>query len=260
MSLTFGTAATDRVDISPASSINNLGAFTVATWIKLKSLTAPQIAQFIFGRGTAGNQRKAAAQVSDGSAEVTFSVDRATTSSSFTTNSTLLVINQWLFLCFTYDINGSAGNVGHIYKGTLSSPVAEATYSTSTDGSGALKGDDSALNMKLYNAASDQRGIDGKGGWFGLWNRALSLSELKSIQFHPRVTSGCVGFYRLGDNGTGTQRDFSGNGNNGTVTGATQSDNPPLRRRAAWYQTARYRSSLVRVPWPLLYASGEMAA
>jgi hypothetical protein len=44
----------------------------------------------------------------------------------------------------------------------------------------------------------------------------------------PRPIAGCVGFWHLGANGVGTQPDWSGNANAGTVTGATVSDHVPL--------------------------------
>jgi len=60
------------------------------------------------------------------------------------------------------------------------------------------------------------------------FDRALSLGEIRSLQFHPRVLSGCVLYSHYGFNGTGTQPDWSGKGNSGTVTGATVSNHVPL--------------------------------
>ena len=67
-----------------------------------------------------------------------------------------------------------------------------------------------------------------------LHNRRLSLGELKTQQFAPHPVSETVLFVPLGFNGTGTQADWSGNGNNCKVTGATQSADVPIATFSAF--------------------------
>jgi hypothetical protein len=92
--------------------------------------------------------------------------------------------------------------------------------------------------MILFNRAAADLSFVGRGAILALFNRVLLLPEIQAWQYRPRNLSGCVGFWRLGSNGTATQPDFSGNGNSGTVTGATVAEDPPLgkwRRRAHVY-------------------------
>ena len=76
---------------------------------------------------------------------------------------------------------------------------------------------------------TDSKAFPGSIALFGLLNRVASQQEIVSLQFNPRVVSGTKVFMPLGWNGTGTQPDLSGNGNSGTVTGATVAAHVPLR-------------------------------
>jgi hypothetical protein len=149
------------------------------------------------------------------------------------------VQNTWNYVGFTFDIAGSANEVIQIYKGNLTTVAAEISYAYRTDGSGTLNSD-AAANFSIGNASGYGAAWPGTIAWFAHWNRVLTLAEVVEQQFNPHVTSGCVLFMHLGYNGTGTQPDWSGNGNNGTVTSATVSDHVPLgpmlrtRRRSGY--------------------------
>ena len=52
------------------------------------------------------------------------------------------------------------------------------------------------------------------------------MAEIEAQRLYPQRTSGNVMFVLTGENGTSTQWDLSGNGNNGTVTGATPALGP----------------------------------
>lgn len=219
--LTFGAVNSDRVVVTAATSINNLTAASSVSWIFPTSLvtggrlwqkglagTSPNGAMLLNVQGTAG--------------DIQFAAQRATSNASYVTNTTpIATLNKWYCVAATY--NDGATPAMHIYVGTATTPLVEATYSTALDGSGATKGD-SAVNLVVGNFASNTLAFNGRIALHAQWNRALTLGELKAQQFAPHVTSGNVVFMYLGFNGTGTQADWSGNKNNGTVTGATVSN------------------------------------
>lgn len=227
MSLTFGGATSDRVDCGTAAAISNLSAWTWCGWVYVTTVTN---SRFFFRKADSsppyGN--KSARMMTSGGLRV--DVERATTSTQYIASTGTVVANEWAFFAITYNEAAGSGEVVNIYKGLLTSPAAEVTYSTTTNGSGATI-DDSPATLLLGNGESLAQVLPGRMGPQGFFNRVLTLGEIQSWQFDPRMTAGCVGLWYLGDNGTGTQPDFSGNGNSGTVTGATQSDNPPLPRR-----------------------------
>lgn len=218
MSLVFGGAASDRASIAAATSINTLPARTILMWVYVTTLTSARtiwskdVANTFILSGTGGDVR--------------LQLDQATTDTNYITSNAPLALNTWTCLAYTYD--QAATPRIHIYAGTLSALMAEATYGTATDGSGNAA-DDSAGAWLWGNRSAFDRALQGRIAVGMAWNRVLALGELKAQQFRPHVTSGCVIFNIFGFNGTGTQPDWSGNLNAGTVTGATVGPHAPLR-------------------------------
>jgi len=70
---------------------------------------------------------------------------------------------------------------------------------------------------------------------FSMWNKVLTLNQIIAQWHRPhRHDDGsCVVMSDYGFNGTGTQADFSGNGNNASVTDMIQADHVPINRSAA---------------------------
>lgn len=225
MALTFGALTTDRVNCAAAAGLGT--TWTVLMWVFVTTNTAgkqfflqpttgaiPHVQFLLNGSGgTAGNAR-----VLFGRA--TARTDYITSDRPFQTGSV------WKCIAATFDTGAGAGLLAHIYHGDLATVLAESTYGTATDGSGAFETENAAL--VIGNNAVPNSALLGRIAVVMAWNRVLSLAELQSQQFRPRKSDGCVLFMHLGFNGVSTQGDLSGNVNNGTVTGATQSDHVPL--------------------------------
>jgi lysophospholipase L1-like esterase len=113
-----------------------------------------------------------------------------------------------------------------LFYGDLATPVVEeSSYFTSNDGSGTY-GSDAASNAFVGGDSATLNFI-GDIGWVRVFNRKLTLAEIQLEQYSKRpMTTGCVLDSEY--HGTGTQMDRSGNGNNGTVTGASVADHPVL--------------------------------
>jgi hypothetical protein len=134
--------------------------------------------------------------------------------------------NKWCYVAATWDTAGANGDQ-QIWHGDLSTIVAEtAAYSTQRVGSGTVTST-AASNLLFGNRDAGTTPLDGKAAFVGLWNRRLSLGELKDQQFWPHVTSGNVVFDWVGFSAS-PEPDWSGNGNAGTVTGTTLYPNVPL--------------------------------
>ena len=136
-----------------------------------------------------------------------------------------MTLNVWNFVAGCED----TGVAGHVYTGSLTVSAVERAYGVSVLGTG-TQFDDSSNSLVVGNkhAATFNQAFNGRIAFAGIWNRALSLGEIKDQQFYPHKTSGCVLFLHLGFTGTGTQPDWSGNANAGTVTGATVDAHVPL--------------------------------
>ncbi len=233
MSLLFGnTGSADRVDIGDGTSIRDLNPFTFIEWIYPVNTGTWAGKPFLQKGRAAGGGSRRVLEVSASGNFMRLEVDRSTSDTNYIASNLAMSNNTWYCVAGTYD--SAASPTTHLYQGTLSAVMVEATYSTSTDGSGTL-GSDSGQNMRIGNdgAASPTSSINARIATVGIFNRVLSLGELIDWQFRPGVRSGCVGFYQLGFNGISTQPDWSGNGNSGTVTTVEVADHVPVRGWAA---------------------------
>lgn len=222
MSLTFGAATSDRVDIGTAASITALDPFTVLAWVRPTTLTT---ARMFYGKGSPVGK---IFRLSGTAGNIQTIIARAGGNVSYTTNDTPLAnTNVWYLVCLVYDTSKGAGEVVNMYTGKLNSTAVESTYSSTVDASLATL-TDATFNGFIGNNNANNQAFQGDIAYFALINRALTLGEVTSWQFKPRVIPGTVEFIALGFNGTGTQPDWSGNVNAGTVTGASQSAHVPL--------------------------------
>lgn len=221
MALQFaGGAATDRVNFGSDASLDNLSEITVKVWIKWDAFSANDR---LWNKGVDNAGVVALLNFQLGSDEIRFKRDRATSNTIAVQTSVNYAVDTWYCIFCT----GHPTNLPRVYFGTLSTILGESSYSTQTAGSGAIS-DESASSFLVGNRDELDACMDGTIAFVQIWNTQLSLAECQRHQFHPTVDANTVLHTHLGYNGTGTQADWSGNGNAGTVTGATQTDHVPL--------------------------------
>lgn len=141
-----------------------------------------------------------------------------------------MVANQWQFVGCQMDASGTVAANQKLFYGTLLAAAAEvSSYDTQDPGSGATsQGSSENTTIGNNNGSSYGSGFPGKIAWVGTWSRILTVGEIIAQQFRPHRTANCELLMHLF--GTGTQPDLSGNGRNGTVTGATADSHVPLGR------------------------------
>lgn len=224
MGLSTTDASTNRVDMAAAASINNITTGTTLMWMNLGS-TAPATQRNFWGKSS-GNNRYVGTINSTSIQGAYGGGTSLCNANALTSNMPNFGANKWVCLAHTFDFGGANP---HLYSGDLSNAMQEATsYVTQVPGSGTH--DDSGSGWTWFGAAGGGNCPGGKFALAMVWSgRQLSLGELIDQQFHPHKTSGLVVYLQFGYNGTSTQPDWSGNGNSGTVTGATLTpDHVPL--------------------------------
>lgn len=240
MSLTLGAAASDKVNYGNAGGDGgSITIFTLYMWIYPTTIT---VGRRMFSKVASGGAGQCSFfNTSGGTNRIRTFVDYVTTDASAISASNSISTNSWQFFATTFD----GTNAPKIYSGNLSTAAAELSYFSQAAPSGSRVSDS---NGNAY-VGGDDTATDAFQGRIAIVNwivgTALTLPQIKSHQFFPRkhVNSKLLTF--LGDNGTGTQPDFSGNGNSGTVTGSSRSDNPPIRRRLPWLHTSYTVSSIL---------------
>lgn len=222
--LTF--SGTNRVTLANAGNMNDLAAWSIIYWLN------PSTPQGQVHRQDATGFRRTAINDSN---TISSTSGRTTSDDSYDTNNASLTAGAWAYVAIVYDSAASSGERFNVYKGTLTSLAVELTYSATQDGSGSVTftGD-----INIGNRSSGSDPFLGTIAIWAQWNRALTLDEVRQQQFRPRVTSGCITFLHMGFGGTSTVRDWSGLGNNGTITGASYSAHPPIGSPFALWKAA----------------------
>lgn len=226
MSLTFTGGNTDNLSIGANAALQGLTSVTFALWAKPSALAG---ARYLFGsRYEAGGVSATGCQMNNTSGHIRMSMIGGV-NHNYVANNLGLTVGVWSFVAGVM-VFGTSGN---IYIGSLTSLAVETTYSTQQNGSvrGAETGGNFLIgNRNASSAVGTINSFAGDVAWFQFYNRALTLGEVQSLQFSPRlVLSGCVDFHIPGIvAAASSQPDWSGNGNAGTVTGATEIANAPI--------------------------------
>lgn len=239
-SILLGGAATDVIDIGSGSTLDDLDPFTYLIWLNTTTITANRV---LFRKIQTGVK---VLQISGTSGDVQLAVSRAGGTTNYTTNSTPLApTGTPTFLAATYNSAAAAGEVHNIFKGTLAAPATECTYGTATDGSGAST-TDATGNQTIGGRAGASNAFPGLLYFSAILNRELSLDVIRFFQWwmldwrrDPVIYPGLVAAHAYGVNGSGVQRDLTGNKNDGTVTGGTVNRGivRPSRQRIVYAQT-----------------------
>lgn len=207
--LTFGGSTNIRVECGSAAALDDLAAATICVAAYITTHTA--------GRALCGKAGEItfSLNTTHGASNLQFYRGRATTNTLYRTNDSRATVNGWHFFAVSFD-SGATPQV-HIYECAPSGAVTECAYGTNTDGSGALATDASA-NWQWGNtgAGSPTGSLQGDISHGQVYSRVLSVEELSTIKTTWKKLDGCLLYTKLGENGTGTQRDETGNGNSGT--------------------------------------------
>ena len=235
MSLTF-SGSTDKVSVGTGTNITDLAAGTYCAWVNPSSVASGTHRIYQKGVGAAADFF-VLGDVNAGDFRIT--TPRATTGLRAQSNGSVVSAGVWQYLAGSWDTTLTNADQ-HLYYGSLTTDAAEiGSYSTQVVGSGSITSNSGAAGV-IGNKANDNGALSGDIHAFAIFNRQLTLGEIIEWQWHPRVFSGCVGFWLLGWNGTGTQPDWSGSGNAGTVTAAAVATPAPLGRLFRPVEVAPY--------------------
>lgn len=219
MALNWG-ASTDDVDHGSGSSLDDLDPFT---WLIVCRPTAFTNNRRIAAKGGTNKML----HINGTGGDIRAFVNRATVNHS-SIGSGVLTSGEWAFLAWVFDTAAGAGEITNLYHGTLAALMTEVSYGAVTDGSGAPNTEASANFVMGNNAAGASVGFEGDIAVGAILNVALTLGQIQSWHYRVRNLTNMVLYTHYGFNGTGSQVDWSGNGNSGTVGGTTVADHVPL--------------------------------
>jgi hypothetical protein len=195
----FDPATSNKaVVVNPATSIDNLGAFTWSLWVKPSQLQAHSILQ------KGGNLSLYFDNISSGLRTQFYMGCSGAGMDRFTTSADNMSVNTWHHIAVTWDGKDcKVANTSVYIDGVLTS-----VHANSHDGSGA-RVNDTGIDMRIGNTSSLTDQLQGTVDEVRVYNRAFTPSEVKQlVDFAP----GPVAWWKMDENKGQLVRDSSGNG------------------------------------------------
>ncbi len=197
---------------------------TLIAWCKPNTVTAA-FRQLAGQLSESSTQWRWASSDNAGSGVMRMALPGTSAQLSYRSNTGFVVVDVWNYLVWVIDTAQADDEKAQLYRGDLNTAATEVTYAL-TDEPSALR----ATNDDLLiggDGDGDGFGFEGEIAMVSVWpGTALTLEQVVAHQWAtvPKV-AGCEVFshYNAGD-----ATDRSGQGNNGTITGATQADHVPL--------------------------------
>lgn len=211
------TAATNQVAVTHNSVFTFGRTCSVSCWFRPSSIQN-DAALISKGIGSAtpidirysGNNGTVGTYVYDGTFQ----------SIAQTPSSKRLLVGRDYFITSVTDTNF----VTLYINGLVAATVANTTVGTT----------DNTTNITFGNRTGSTKWIDGIIDEPRIWNRALTATEVANMYFNNVVPrTGLVGEWLFNETTGTTALDSSGNGNDGTITGATYTTDVPLRTRTS---------------------------
>jgi hypothetical protein len=233
MALVLGDTLTDRIDHG-----TGLGNWTACSWAWWYYPTTLTELNHIFCMLSTGSLFVPNCDVGSGAGlqdeiRVTWRRSAGGSNMIYQTNNAGITVNKWWYVCVTIDQAAGAGVKVKVYVGDLSTLATARTFGTATDPSSGFVSNNGATFFVGDNAA-DATSMGGRHAVMMMWpGVVLTEAQAQQQQFsHLPIVAGCKLHAVYGYNGTGTQPDWSGNANNGTVQGTTAvADHVPLTFR-----------------------------
>lgn len=204
--------------------------FSFTGWTRLDAAGAVQVV--IAKRDNAGNTTGWDFFVGSNDKLTVALTNTAGTNQIAASTTNTLSINRWYHLAATYSGSGDVSGLVLYINGAVETHTAETNNLT-----GSILNN---LNVYIGSRNNADRFHSGKIAEVGVYNVVLTKGEILALMAGGKVTRGLVAYWPLcGRGGPGaTVRDISGNGYNGTVTGALPAQHPLWECRD-WLQETR---------------------
>jgi hypothetical protein len=227
----LSNGSTQKTNCGSGSSTANLGIGTAKFWIYPTVISANDFGR-VWQRGLFASGFHYVIINDSVAGDIGMTYHRSTLVQQVNTNANELVLNTWNFVAVTWDAVNTVDTDQKVYVGNLTTPAAEVgSYAVQQSGSGSHTSN-AGTDFIIGNKSNNNAPTNARIANLRMWNRILTAGEILTQQKNRGpIGIGSALNMELGWNGTGTQPDWSGNGNNGTVSGMTVADHVPLGPR-----------------------------
>ena len=215
----------DYIDCGTDSSLDAIGNnYTISAWIY--PTTIDSTARYIVCKTSSADPYIWIFYIQSGltyTNTIRFAADYGTDDLQHFSVDNAINLNEWQSVILTWDGGSVASNV-HIFVNGV-----EVSYDQAQDGSGTSPSD-SGANLYIGNRQDISRPVDGQITEVAIWNVVLTAQEIKQLaksrvkRIPLQIRPANLKLYLPLDDGANgattptTARDYSGNGNDGTLT------------------------------------------
>ena len=217
MALNFN-GTTHQVDFGSAGSLDDLGACTFM--FIYRPTTLDTTFRYLWRKfaGPGGTN------INHNNSDLEFARVYVTTNLAAISTGNIISASNWYI---TFFVDGGVGVAPRIYHAQLGNTLTEPSYAQQDTPVGALTTDASAT--ALVGIRDSTRRFVGDIARVAVWDQAFSLKDCRQNYWRFLASPNLHLFCELGyGHGVGSQLDWSGNQNDGTVTGATLIKHPPV--------------------------------
>ena len=236
MSLLFTGATSHRVDLAAQPSSLGITRGTILLWLYVPTAAAGALVTL---NDPVASLLRANFNMATVGTVLRFTLDLATTDldiQATLSNFAAWGTGKWVKVALQWATPNEAGGVAGDQKlliGDLTTALAEpSSYSNRVAGVGNLTATDSTSFWKIGNRRQNDSPAPGRMAYVACFDRSsgtqLTTAEMEAW-FRWPWTAGASWMHELGaDLAGGNPIDLTGKGHNGTITGATVADHPPL--------------------------------
>jgi hypothetical protein len=228
MALRFTNGVLEHVDFGSPVAFDELTAMSCLLLVKARALIAGTV--LISKKQDGGATVGWRISMSGTSGAVGFNRRYASDATIYASTTDMLVVDTWRWVALTFDESGSAGAKVKMYACDFGGSLTEtASYPTTTDAATAFAGD-SAMNLRLGNYSTTPSTTITPSAdieYAVLYDAVLSSANLQSAidgledSGTNGYTTNRVGEWEVGWGGGTTVVDQTAGGNDGTVTGTS---------------------------------------
>lgn len=218
MALRFGAATGDNVSVTAASSIDDLAAFTILTWVRFTS--NPSSRRMVSKDSVLGGWSFNLATTSRPRLNVGRVITNAAALSSLNVST-----NTWYYLAATFDEADGPRIFGAAQGLSSNVAVAELAYTTRTVGVGATTNPAAGTALIVGNFPTLDNAISADIARIAIFGRRMSLAEIRRNQWRIIPDADLRMWHEYYN--TSSVVDLSGGLNTGTPTGLTVAPHAP---------------------------------
>lgn len=168
---------------------------TVVGWFRRSSFMTSSTGNRVWSKESGNILRGKHLAFANSAGAIRFLFSRATSNMIYSSSVEVFTDDKWRYVAVTWNTAAGAGLKSSLFLGNITGSVTHSPWSFTGEGTGSGQPDATSDYWVLFNTAINggSNGAAVACEWVQMYNRELTLGEIRTLQFEPRpLDSGCV--------------------------------------------------------------------